>query len=311
MAQRRWTLLILSDEQAPVRQLRVSRRLVRSAVTVALIIATVLGSLAVGFLIQEAQRWRAIRLAHENEALAARVTHVRDRLSSLQVTLQALSRRDEHYRLLAGLEPIDEEVRLAGIGGPGTATLESDPLWQLNPARGELTFAAAYDLNAMLRRTRMLVSSLEEAADTLSQKYERYAARPSIYPTEGYISSGFGQRRWHPILHRVRPHDGLDIAAARGTPIVATAEGRVRYVGRKGGYGRTVEVDHGHGIVTRYAHTSKTLVQWGDTVQRGDKIAEVGDTGLTTSSHLHYEVLVKGVPKDPRTYIIDGSAIPD
>lgn len=311
MPQQRWTLLVLSDDEAAVRQFRITRERARFMAAAALAIVAVLSVLAFGFLTKEGQQLRAMQLARENEALTVQVARIQDRLATLQDTLQELSRRDEHYRLLAGLEPIDEEVRLAGIGGPGTATLESNPLWQISPRRGEMTFAAAYDLNAMLRRTRMLVSSLKEATDTLSAKYERYASLPSIAPTEGYVSSVFNQRRWHPILHRFRPHEGLDIAAPRGTPILAAANGRVRYIGWKGDYGRTVEIDHGRGIVTRYAHTSKILVKWGQAVKRGDTIAEVGDTGLTTATHLHYEVLVDGRPKNPRTYIIDGAAIPD
>jgi murein DD-endopeptidase MepM/ murein hydrolase activator NlpD len=114
----------------------------------------------------------------------------------------------------------------------------------------------------------------------------------------------------HPLLHRVRPHEGIDISAPRGTPILATADGRVSFVGQRGDYGLMVEIDHGHGIVTRYAHASRTHVRRGQRVERGDKIAEVGATGLALGTHLHYEVRIHGRPVNPMTYILEGEVAP-
>ncbi|MCB1215669.1 MAG: M23 family metallopeptidase, partial [Deltaproteobacteria bacterium] len=125
---------------------------------------------------------------------------------------------------------------------------------------------------------------------------------PSLMPVHGIITSGFGWRAYRRRLGRSRQlgrmHKGIDIAAPRGTPIVASAPGRVYFVGRKNGYGNTVIVDHGNAVHTLYAHNSKIFVEEGDQVARGEKIAAVGSTGRSTGPHVHYEVRVEGVPRN-------------
>jgi murein DD-endopeptidase MepM/ murein hydrolase activator NlpD len=108
----------------------------------------------------------------------------------------------------------------------------------------------------------------------------------------------------HPILHEVRPHTGIDLSAPTGTPIVAPAAGVVIKSERDGSYGNVIEIDHGNGIVTRYAHCSRLVVRRGQRVQRGDLIAAVGSTGLSVGPHLHYEIHVNGTAVDPLTYVI-------
>ena len=140
-------------------------------------------------------------------------------------------------------------------------------------------------------------------AHTSSVSPERAAASaPRIIeglPVIGAIVSGFSSARRHPILHIIRPHLGIDIAAKRGTRVAAPAAGRVTYVGRKFALGLTVDIMHAGGITTRYAHLRTALVHEGERVERGAWIATVGSSGLTTGPHLHYEVSVNGRPVDP------------
>ena len=112
--------------------------------------------------------------------------------------------------------------------------------------------------------------------------------------------------RQHPILHVARAHEGLDVSAPMGTPIEAPANGTIVQSGWEAGYGNTITIDHGYGIVTKFAHASRLLVRVGQHVDRGDRIALVGNTGLSTGPHLHYEVHVNGRPVDPRRYILPG-----
>jgi murein DD-endopeptidase MepM/ murein hydrolase activator NlpD len=118
-------------------------------------------------------------------------------------------------------------------------------------------------------------------------------------PVIGRIASGFSRSRRHPVLHIRRPHLGVDVAAPRGTHIIAPAAGTVTFVGRKFGFGIVVEIDHGAGIRTRYAHLTAAMVKVGDEIAKGAFIATVGSTGITTGPHLHYEVLVNGRQVDP------------
>ena len=121
-----------------------------------------------------------------------------------------------------------------------------------------------------------------------------------------WLSSSFSRSRWHPLLNVRRPHEGIDISARRGTPVVATADGRVTFADWRPGYGYTVEIDHGNGIKTRYAHNHENLkVRVGDQVRRGDVIAHVGSTGLAKGPHVHYEVLVDGRAVNPEHYRLE------
>ena len=123
-----------------------------------------------------------------------------------------------------------------------------------------------------------------------------------IKPAEGPYTSGFGNR-FHPILKRNRPHNGVDIGAANRSRISAAADGVVITAGWINGFGNTVVIDHGDGVSTLYGHCSVIYAKEGQTVQQGDKIAAVGSTGLATGPHLHFEVRVNGSPRNPRNYL--------
>ncbi len=129
-------------------------------------------------------------------------------------------------------------------------------------------------------------------------------------PTAGFLTSNFSSVRRHPILHENRPHEGLDITAPYGTPIIAPAAGRVIKTGWENGYGLSIIIDHGYGVQTRYAHLARTAVAVGQVVRRGDRLGHIGSTGLSTGPHLHYEVLVNGRPQDPLRFVMP-SAIAD
>jgi len=129
------------------------------------------------------------------------------------------------------------------------------------------------------------------------------AVTPTGWPTEGgFISSGFGMRS-DPFTGQSAFHEGVDIASRLGSPIHAMADGVVSFVGEKPNYGKTVEITHGSGVITRYAHTLSLLAKVGDKVQRGDPIALVGSSGRSTGPHLHVEVLKDGRAVNPAGYL--------
>ena len=128
---------------------------------------------------------------------------------------------------------------------------------------------------------------------------------PTIWPVQHparTVSSGFGPRR-DPIAGDTRQHNGIDIAVPKGTPVVATAGGVVVHAERHGGYGRMVTIDHGGGLMTRYAHLQSIGVRRGERVAQGKRIGRSGQSGRTTGPHLHYEVHRQGTPVDPRPYL--------
>ena len=305
------TLVVVAKDNRPVRQYKINRSTIRLAMGTALLVVAAVSGLAVRAFFPEPVDAATRRLAAENRVLMQELDTLQQRVEILQESLAGLEQRDELYRLLAGLEPLDPDLRLVGIGGPGDGSVEDSPLWRHDRESARQTFETSGQISQLLRRARLLAFSWREAEDTLQHKYHRLAATPSIYPTTGYLTSGFTSSRWHPILDKPRPHNGLDIVAPIGTPIFAAGRGTVRWAGRQDGYGLTVELDHGFGIVTRYAHASRVMVRVGQEVQRGDTIARVGQTGLSVGPHLHYEVLVNGRHADPRGFILESQVVPD
>lgn len=311
MARREWTVVIVADDNADVRQFRLSRELVRVSMALVLFLIAALSTLGGALLVGAGAGSADARLVERNQVLEQELEVLAVRMDTLQYSLEDLSRRDEYYRLLAGLEPLDSDVLMAGIGGPDGDSLEASPLFRVDAHAGRRAFSTSTHVGALIRRASVLAFSWREAGDTLAEKVTRLQATPSIYPTRGYVSSSFSSSRWHPILDRPRAHTGIDIVAPHGTPVVASANGRVSSVGHQGDYGLLVDIDHGYGIVTRYAHLSKAGVRVGQLVERGEQIGNVGKSGLAMGPHLHYEVLVNGRPANPRRYILDGTVLRD
>lgn len=162
--------------------------------------------------------------------------------------------------------------------------------------------ATANDLAESQRTVVQLLDSVQILA-ALAERAKYLPPKDMIMPVAGHISSRFSSSRLHPILEIFRAHRGVDVSAPLGTKIVAPADGRVRYVGWRIGYGLTVEVSHSGNIMTLYAHCRTSLVREGQTVKAGQIIATVGSSGLSTGPHVHFEVLDRGKSVDPIKFL--------
>lgn len=162
------------------------------------------------------------------------------------------------------------------------------------------------ELRALLSFLEDTNNQTDEVLSELSDKKEELQSYlehlPTYWPTKGVIESEFGNRL-HPIYKKYMDHTGADIGGKKGNSIYAAATGKVIFVGKSSGYGNYLDIDHGNGIVTRYAHCSKLLVTKGQSVKVGDKIALVGNTGTTTGPHLHFEVRINNTAVDPTLFI--------
>jgi len=216
---------------------------------------------------------------------------IRSRLGAIETVLQQTGIGAE--RLLAGTtdapERAPETGPETGIGGPLLALAE--------PAAGDAP---------PFRFPTPLVQDLAGDIDRLEAAERLLAAVPLAAPFDHYHqTSRFGPRT-DPITRRRALHNGLDFGAAAGSEVLATAPGRVTRAGRMGSYGIMVEIDHGHGITTRYAHLSRSLVEPGDRVGLRTPVGIIGNTGRSTGRHLHYEVRLDDTPKDPARFIAAG-----
>lgn len=326
LAARRFTLFLVPDGgRGPLRQVELSLIQVRLALTAAAAVCLLALAGALSPLIAlPATRSRDALLA-ENLTLRARMQDVERKLSDVDAQLQRLrlynSQLDElPLSGIPGFGPLeaDEVSNLIWLGRADAATwgaagwepgmpMEEPPGDEVAPA--ELTPAEAHALELAARADRLLEGvrlvepGLGELVETAQEWRWRKETVPSLMPVPtGLYSSSFGWRR-APFSRRWKFHTGIDMAAPPGTPVYASGAGTVTLADWSGGYGRMVIIDHGEGIVSRYAHNNQVLVREGDSVARGQQIATVGMTGRTTGPHLHFEIYVDGVAVDPDPFL--------
>lgn len=269
------------------------------------------------------ERWpvisEAVRFV-ERQELAQRDRFMRENLDAMaekvgemQARLLRLEAVSERVAGMAGMKPEEfkaiELPAKAASGAAAGASAAGGPLVSLKDPKTVATTSSTDILAALNEQVGQLGALGERQADVLtlieSHLFEKRLdalLMPSTHPVDGPIGSGFGFRS-DPFTGRPALHTGLDFPADPGTPIVAAAGGVVLSAGPHPQYGLLVELDHGNGLVTRYAHTSRMLVKQGDLVKRGQRIAEVGNTGRSTGPHLHFEVLVEGVQQNPARFL--------
>lgn len=227
-------------------------------------------------------------------------------IEQISEILDNIEERDDNiYRVVLGAEPIEKSVRDAGVGG---ADRYAD-IRTKNIGHADLVIALHEKVDRVRRKLYIESKSQDEVVQLAEKKEKLYASIPAIQPIANKqliaLASGFGLRI-HPVYKVKKMHNGIDFAASIGTPIYATADGTVSKVEvRFSGYGKVVEIDHGFGYRTRYAHMHDFAVKKGQQVKRGDLIGYVGNTGLSTAPHLHYEVLINGQRVDPVHYFFN------
>lgn len=156
---------------------------------------------------------------------------------------------------------------------------------------------------AMKKDLSLEINELTNYITQVQKDQSYFLAQPNQWPNSGEVSSSYGWRKAPYSRSKQSFHDGIDIANQVGSPILAAGQGKVIFTGWKPVYGKTVEIDHGYGQVTRYGHNSKLLVQTGDQVKKGQKIANMGTTGISTGPHLHFTIIKDGLTQDPEAYL--------
>ncbi len=249
---------------------------------------------------------KELMLKNDVEELTFYFEELQKDLNDLAEVASAMEYRDNQiYRIILGAEPVDSEIRNGGIGGSDRYTDIKDK----NFPSEALVLETKQKIDQLKKKYFIQSQSHDEIEVLIKDREALLSAIPAIQPISNEelirLASGYG-RRYHPIYKVRKMHYGIDFSAPIGTPIYATADGKIKDVSVSfRGYGKEIEIDHGFGFQTRYAHMHEFAVKKGDKVKRGELIGYVGNTGLSTAPHLHYEVIRNNRKVNPVHYFFN------
>jgi murein DD-endopeptidase MepM/ murein hydrolase activator NlpD len=245
---------------------------------------------------------RISALATENRFLKDQIRGLSQQMAGIEKTLDRLAAKGNDLRIATDLTALDEDTRTAAVGGIPEPAMNAF----LTGEAATILSDAQKMIEKLSREVKLQQTSYEEITHRMEHNKEFFAHLPAVKPMAGpYSVHGFGMRV-HPVLGVYRMHTGVDIIGDVGNSIYAAGDGTVRFAGRtQGGYGVVVEINHGYGYSTLYAHCSSVLVRPGRVVKRGELIAKSGRSGLVSGPHLHYEVRRNGTRLNPVDYFFD------
>ncbi len=317
------SLIVVSDETRPVRRFELRKVLIKRAAIGAGIFAVTLLGLSVDYVRLRIDNRELDSLRRETLDHRAQVTAFEKKMGEVDGRLAKISELERKVRIIANLPgsvasggeevtPIEPDVEPGGQGGldepyPSDVMVRRHSRLPIIPddagvpQRVTLLEQSADYLGAIAEGQG---DSLEDLLRSLEGKRQRLESSPSIWPSKGWLTSRYGYRI-SPFTNRKQFHAGIDIAGAPGTLVMAPARGRVVFAGPNGPLGNTVIIDHGYGVRTQYGHNQAMYVKPGQPVERGQKIAALGNSGRSTGPHLHYSVEVNGKTRNPLDYIFD------
>jgi murein DD-endopeptidase MepM/ murein hydrolase activator NlpD len=304
-----FTFYLMSNTGAPVRQMTVSRKFFWFA----LFMVTLALALAATGLYDYLQVRKAfsntIALAAQNSSQYRTIADQRSQLQrfakeidTLKSQLVTLNTFEKKIRIIANIENPEENSGLFGLGG--SAPDDLDPKIPLTEKHNSLIREMHHQADQLNSASVTQAAGFESLLKYLETQIDLLASTPSIRPVSGWVTSRFSHRT-SPFTGRREFHNALDIANRIKTPIIAPADGRVSFAGRRWLMGNVLEINHGHGFLTRYAHLDSFKQKKGARVKRGEIIALMGNTGRSTGPHLHYTVEVKGKAQNPLDNIFD------
>lgn len=296
------TFLYLPDGSHEPRAFQVRRNAVWALAATVLVSLGASGWAVLGHSSRMKDAYLVETLANQNHELRSEIDLLTGELETLKRQVAQNFDFQNKARIIANLEDLDRDVAEVGVGGPQMGFAQS--LSSIDAKTRDRLFTARGDIEKLLRQARLQSRDYEEILSHLESANDQIRTTPSLRPvTVGFVSSRFGWRM-DPISGRRAMHRGVDFSARMGTPVYATADGVVTYSGVERTYGNVVEISHGSGFVTRFAHLQRRLVQKGQKVTRGDVVGRVGSTGRSTFSHLHYEIERNGERVDPLRFVL-------
>lgn len=299
------TLMVIPHNESQVREYRLSRPVIWSAVGIFGAFFCALVFYAAGYHILSARKASVEAMKQENTEVKRKFTFFQERLDNMRHQIDGLIEKDRMMRAFVDLSEPGSEVRKMGVGGGGLDLPEWDGLASISLGT---TLTETYaSMDQLLREATFLEASFDTILSRLNKDEKLRQHLPSISPVQGdyWLSSHFGYRL-DPFTGRRQFHNGIDLTGWPGTPIVATANGVIETVAFDMNLGHYVKVNHGNGIQTVYGHLIKrSSRKEGEAVKRGEKIGEMGKTGRATATHVHYTVTKNGRMEDPQNYIFE------
>ncbi len=296
-------IIYFSDGDSDAKQLELSWGKFLSFLFSGFILLLIIVSTTIALFTNFYQKLEIASLSKINVVLKDQLFAMTGVVRQIESRIHELEKQDDQLRIIADLPRIDSDTRDVGVGGFVNVNYPVAP--------DELSadvFEHQRLLDKLERRIELTKTSRDEIKRKLDENQNTLKHTPSIRPLiDGVIKDKFGLRL-HPIIDKIQHHKGVDIAAERGTEVLASAAGVVKKVVTDNihrGYGKHVIIEHGRGIETLYGHLSKVLVKEGEKIDRWKPIGLVGDTGLATGPHLHYEVIIAGEQQDPIKFILN------
>ncbi len=297
MLSEKYSIIIVPGSNEKIINRQLSRGFIVSVLVTVILFFVASAYFAIGFLNSSIDGQRLVELTTENDILASKITEMENTVYGLRAEMSGIIEKDDNIRLIFDLPPIDPDLREVGVGG------EAGNYPAINSDLGQRTWLVEDDIEKIQRQLEFENASFEQLLSSVKERKSILDHTPTIRPCDGVLSRGFGMHN-DPFTGSYQPHNGIDIAAARNTPVLATAGGIVRYTGYQTKLGNTVVIDHGNGIRTYYGHLNKIKVRKGQRISRRDLVGLVGSSGYSTGPHLHYEVRIGGKAANPYKYII-------
>ena len=292
--------ILVSEKDSGIKQYHFSKKKVLGFFVLSVVVLSSVLFLSANFLSNFIYKNKISNLRSNYENLTNTIVSLEKELDELTAEMTGIEDKDKAIRTYAGLPQIDNDIRKLGVGGGtiiGNSSYKNIPN-DLLQRISEIEL----DVNNMSRKVKLELNSYSNLYDLVKEHSDNLKTTPSILPVQsGYVNSNFGYRE-DPFDGKVRFHHGLDIAVNIGTKVYAPADGKVKFVGRQGGWGKVLKIDHGNGYRTVYAHLSRIVVKPGSEIKRGDLVAESGNSGRSSGPHLHYEVHKYGAPQNPMDY---------
>jgi murein DD-endopeptidase MepM/ murein hydrolase activator NlpD len=295
-----YTLLILPKKDSSAKKISLSSTLVKGVSIFVMGLLLFVMYFSYDYIHIRREQAELKRLKQQTAEQRIQIDGLVAKVEQFSIKMDELRQFDKKIRIMAKLVTGRDKEQLLGIGGP----VSEENRLRSKMAADDKTMIAGIDrqVDRLMDDAMSREQSFTALLTYLQEKKSLLAATPSYWPVLGWVTSEFG-RRISPFGSGTEFHKGIDIATRIGRPIQTPADGIVAEVAYQHDMGQMVRIDHGHGVSTLYGHLSKAAVRVGTTIRKGDRLGFVGNTGSTTGSHLHYTVMLNGVPVNPRKYI--------